>query len=383
LEIKVINRKIPKILLEGFILLIMVVFHQCESNDRFYRPNLPEKLCVIGILDVDINRTPDNKYFFPEFDVFIDTIQFISFIKSYQIEYPEEVNDSLRDFSFAISSSEGQLFAYRNDKPIVVPLKVKFHEKLELVSGHKYYLEAKEKDIPGISAEVIVPPPPSLLELISVEKEKIVLSSPSVIWTWEAHVDDTVRIVKVDTLKSVTVKISFNNIIENRQFYAIIIGGEYYFLSQIQNPFKGFLDFTIREGNSPGFFAEIPSLSVMHHPDPNEPFLATTVRAYFIDGSKIPGDKCNITLSTQFHGPYSNKFESLVVEHEAFSSIRIKLLSIPEEFYNFEKSLYTYKKIKEDPFSEPIYLDGNIKDGTGIFAICRSSEIIVNFSPWF
>jgi hypothetical protein len=381
LKIKPIYRKNPEILIEGLAIIIMLFFHQCESNDKFYRPNLPEKLCIIGIFDTDIDRNADSKYFFPEFDISIDTIQFISFIKSYQIEYPEEVNDSLRDFSFAISTSEGQLFAYKNDKPIVVPLKIKFNKMLEFVSGNKYCLEAKEKDNQGISAEVIAPPPPSGLELVSVEKEKIVLSPPSVIWEWEAHIDDTVRIIKVDTLKSVIVRISFNNIKGNRQFYALIIGGEYYFLSQIINPSKGFLDFAIRECNTPGFFAEIPGLSVMQHPDPHEPWLASVAKAYFIDGSKIPGDKCYITISTLFHGSYSNKYESLVHEHEAFSSIRIKLLSIPEEFYNFEKSLYTYMKIKKDPFSEPIYLNGNIKGGNGIFAICRSKDLTINLSP--
>lgn len=54
------------------IALTLVISH-CERNDRFYRPNMSEKLCSIGIIDAD------------------DTLlRHISFEKSFQVEYPEE-----------------------------------------------------------------------------------------------------------------------------------------------------------------------------------------------------------------------------------------------------------------------------------------------------
>lgn len=34
-------------------------------------------------------------------------------------------------------------------------------------------------------------------------------------------------------------------------------------------------------------------------------------------------------------------------------------------------------------FSEPVYLNGNIKEGNGVFAICRSSVLSIKFSPLF
>ena len=49
---------------------------------------------------------------------------------------------------------------------------------------------------------------------------------------------------------------------------------------------------------------------------------------------------------------------------------------------SFEKSLDTYGKISRDPFAEPIYINGNIKGGNGIFALCRSRELKITFSPW-
>jgi len=57
--------------------------------------------------------------------------------------------------------------------------------------------------------------------------------------------------------------------------------------------------------------------------------------------------------------------------------LTINLISIPEELYLFEKSLYTYDRVSDDPFSEPVYLNGNIQEGNGIFAICRGSNFIL------
>jgi hypothetical protein len=88
-------RSIKRFLFFSLTVPLVVLFGKCESNDRFYRPNMPEKLCSVGIIDAD------------------DTIRYISVEKSFQIEYPEEVNDSLREFSFKISSS-GKEFLKRN-----------------------------------------------------------------------------------------------------------------------------------------------------------------------------------------------------------------------------------------------------------------------------
>jgi hypothetical protein len=97
------------------------------------------------------------------------------------------------------------------------------------------------------------------------------------------------------------------------------------------------------------------------------------LKAFFIDGGKIPDNRCFIKLSTKFqdgHSPF-----------HLIESFRIKLLSIPKQLYLFEKSLYTYEKTSGDPFTEPIYLNGNIKSGNGVFAICRSTDFTITFSP--
>ena len=66
----------------------LLIISGCESPERFYRPDLPEKLCVVGIIDVDDT-----------------TLRHISFEKSFQSEFIDELNDSLRNFTFSLSSS--------------------------------------------------------------------------------------------------------------------------------------------------------------------------------------------------------------------------------------------------------------------------------------
>lgn len=357
------------------ILVVLLCFH-CEGNDRYYRPNLPGIICIIGMIDIDTSLS----YFSyrpypwlfpeisPEFLPDSNSTRSISFEKSYQIEYPEELTDSLREFEFTISSSGGTLFNYQNNRPLQRLFRFELADSIIFSSGEKYYIEAKEKDLHEISAEIVVPEPPSVPDLISVEKEPIVLSKP---------LDDCWG--GIDTLKSVVIRFSFKKNNERRQYYAIIVDGIYRRITP-QERFFGYLDFSLRESNSTGFFAPWHGLYVRHYPRPPGGYYlgdAAPVSAYFIDGSKIPGEKCEITVSTQFHGPLTNSNYLW----EKYYSVRIKLLSIPEELYLFEKSLYTYGKIKKDPFSEPVLLNGNIKGGNGVFAICRSTELIVNFSP--
>jgi hypothetical protein len=85
------------------------------------------------------------------------------------------------------------------------------------------------------------------------------------------------------------------------------------------------------------------------------------IKAFFIEGSNIPESKCIIKSSAQF-----NDNHSLFARIKSF---RIKPISIPIQLYFFEKSLFPYKNTSDDPFTEPIYFNGNIIGGNGVFAI--------------
>ncbi len=64
-----------------------------------------------------------------------------------------------------------------------------------------------------------------------------------------------------------------------------------------------------------------------------------------------------------------------------YNSVRIRIMSIPVELYKWAQSLYYYDRVTQDPFSEPVNITGNIKGGNGVFAVCRSKELIVEFNP--
>lgn len=328
------------------VFFIAFLLLDCKKTDRFVRPDLPEKLCSIGIIDAD------------------DTSRYISFEKSYQSEYPEEINDSLRELLFSISTPEKEIFLYHTDETMKNLFDFKIPDSIAFISGKTYFLTARERTLASISADIIVPEPPSQPNYISASRETTTLSIPQ-------------NCSGLTIVKSVEVNFSFTNNNEQKKYYAVIVEGTGTSLSSLFIPSSGLLDFAVKETNYPGFFAEIYGL-IMYHYKCNGNFLSVVkspVFGYFIDGTNTSDKICNITISTQFSDTYC--------VYDFLKAIHIKILSIPEELYLFEKSLYTYEQTMNDPFSEPVYLNGNIKGGNGVFAICRSRNLSINFSTWY
>jgi hypothetical protein len=354
-----------RIVIIGLTIVFMVLIVHCEGKDRYYRPNLPEKLCSIGVIDADDTS---------DYDVLpmpVDnrtSARIISFEKSYQSEYPEDVNDSLRGFSFSISSSDKELFNFKSDTAIKNFKGFKIPAGIDFRTNEKYYLFAREQNTPEISAEVIVPVSPLKPKLISINRENLKLSEPT-------------ECIGYTTVKSAVIDFSFENDNRTDIYYAILLEGDGDNVSSTFPIRKSQLEFEVRYCNTKGFFAILPGFTMYRitcMADRNfdrTPFIKVPVSVYIIEGSKIPDNKCTIKISTQFQNE-SSPFDYL-------RSLRVRLLSIPKELFLFEKSLYSYNLNSKDPFSEPIYLNGNIKGGNGVFAICRSSELIINFSPWY
>jgi len=356
-------KKISVKLLSTILIITTVLFTFCESNDRFYRPNLPESLCCIGIIDVDdtISDNPLNPYSFN------DHLRYISFEKSFQSEYHEEKDDSLRKFSFSISGQNAELFSFHCDSNLKNLESYKLPESMEFLSGEKYFLKASEEGSNDISAEVIVPEPPLNLILNSVHKET---ESATL------NLEPGCQLYWDDSIKYGIIDLSFD--VMSDAYYAILLEGVGYNVTFPPN-ILGFVDFSVMNNKIGGFNAILYGLKMVHRNCTGKVSRLThsAVKAFFIDSKNIPEKRCNIILSVKFNDGYSI--------FQIFTSFRIKLLSIPRELYLFEKSLYTYEEVAEDPFSEPIYLNGNIKNGNGVFAICRSSEVYVNlpFPPMF
>ena len=356
-QFKAALRKLSTI---GSIILVLLILFNCESNERFFRPNLPEKLCSIGIIDAD--DTSDYDFYTEPFDS-RTSARFISFEKSYQAEYPGEVDDSLREFSFTISTLYKEIFTYKSDTAIKNLRGFKIPAEIDFRIGEKFYLLAKEHDTPEISSEITVPFSPSKPELISIKREKTVLIEPS-------------SCIGNEIAKSAIIDLSFENDSQKELYYAILLEGDGGNESSTFPILKSQLAFDVRYCNTPGFFSILSGYTMYQLTCSNiSIFTKVPVYAYFIEGTKIPFDKCIIKISTQFKNERS-PFNFL-------RALRVRLLSIPKELFLFEKSLYSYSLNIGDPFSEPVYLNGNIKGGNGIFAICRSSELTIKFSPLY
>ena len=350
-------------------IILLTLISSCQTKDEYFRPNLPEKLCCITIIDAD----DTTNYSFSWLTLFEkrNSLRYFSLEKSKQSEYLEELTDSLQDFSYSISSLTGQLFNYENSIKTENLFYMELPDSLKFISGKKYFLSAKEKTLDAISSETIVPDPPPNLNLVSLEKKEYKRNTD-----FNGSLD-----IWGDKYYSGEVRVSFTKSNNKKNYYALFLDGKGSLLPDLlfnmpNARYFGPIDFFVRESNTPYFISEIQGINMVHlngvgfsqvEVDPIEIDLAY---ALFIDGSQIPGDECIISLSIPFgdtHAPIST-----------LASFRIKLFAITEEFYLFEKSLYTYIKVKNDPFSEPVYLNGNIKGGNGIFTICRSTTIELN-----
>jgi len=342
------------------LIIVLLTMVHCESTDRFYRPNLQEQLCTIGIIDADDTLSLNYQNPYSQYNY----LRFISFEKSFQSEYPEERDDSLRDFSFSISSQNEEMFSYCSDSVLKNLESYKLPADLDFISGEKYFLEARTEGLNDISAEIKVPNPPSNIRVNSVHKE-----------TEPAIQKPGCHFVLDDSIKYAIIDISFDT--EPASYYAILLEGTGFGANGVL--FSGFADFSVTNNCIKGFNAMVYGLKMPHLDCTGEinRLTKTSVKAFLFDGKNIPGDRCNIILSARFNDSYSPFY--------IFTSFRIKLLSIPRELYQFEKSLYLYEKVAEDPFSEPVYLNGNIRNGNGIFAVCRSTtaSIILPFIPMF
>lgn len=331
----------------SLLIILIALIVRCEGKDKFIRPNLSEELCSIGIIDVD------------------DTVRYISFEKSYQSEYIDEITDSLRGLTFSIYSKSKSIYFYKADSTIKNVENLKIPDTIDFTSGETCYLSASEKKVNSISAEAIVPQKPSDLELISFNKEIIKISDPK-----ECSISASV--------KSVEITFSFDNYMKDEEYFAVlVVGSGFSFSSSYVPSYSSFLDFSVRSCNTPGFLSIMHGI-IMYHKMCKNGFYHTEkspVFAYFMEGKKIPNNKCQITLYTQFQDSYA--------VYDALKTLKIKLMSIPKPLYLFEKSLYTYKQTVNDPFTEPIYLNGNIIGGNGVFALCRSSELSISLSPLF
>ncbi len=352
-------------IIESFLnIILFILISSCQTKNEYFRPNLPEKLCCITIIDAD-DTTNYNFSFLHLFEL-RNSASYFSLEKSKQSEYYDELIDSLQEFSYFISSSTGQLFNYVNSVKTENLFYMELPDSLKFISGEKYFLSAKEKTLDAISSETIVPDPPPMLNLVSLAKKEYKRNTD-----FNGSLD-----IWGDKYYSGEVTVSFKKSHNEKKYYALLIDAKGttlpdLFFNMPLALYNGPIDFNVRESNVPFFMSGIQGINMVHFKlHMNVPDEKDLAHAIFIDGSQITGDECILSLTIPFgdtHTPIST-----------LSRFKIKLFTITEEYFLFEKSLYTYIKVKNDPFAEPVYLNGNIKGGNGIFTICRSTVLELN-----
>ena len=359
-----------------FVVFVALIILQCEGRERFYRPDLPEQLCAVGLIDIDDTLSYDEfcQYcWFPYGDTMV-SLKRIYFEKSFQSDFTNGSTDSLSEFIFRISDEKEDIFVYQNVPPIRNPI-VEIPADLKFETGRKYFFNANEKETPDISVECIVPELPPTPSLVSLKTGIAILDLPKegcfyhTILGWSRDSTYSRRFAEIE--------FSFTNINSDSYYAIFLIGTPSYEMDWGPRwPNPNFMNYNVLETNTDGFFYTFKGVVTMQHLCFEFPqyqwgieFEYDRLNAYFIDGNRIPGGNCTTKIFVQWDNV---KYIPSFIEY-----FRVRILSIPKEAYLFYKSLNTYKMERDDPFGELININGNVVGGNGVIALCRSRDLIV------
>jgi hypothetical protein len=319
-----------KKLITDFLFCLLILLNSCQGLTDFIPPDFEEKLFVNAVIN---NGRDQNK---------------IIIEKSFQYEYPSEVKATLEDLSVIIRSESEIVFEYFNPNSENRTDTVHLPTSLEFIPNQKYTLIISEKNTESITSEIAVPHPPTIPE-ISIEGIAQTLLPPPA----ECH----------NPVKAIVLNVNFRS--DEDCFYYLDIEGHLNPL--FEDMLIKLIDYDIIESNTPYFNTFIYGFgSVGFSSCALTPFFIIPGHTYkpcFFDGKTIPGNACNIKIKIDINKLY-----------DYARPIKITLNSIPKDLYAYEKSYYTYYETGNDPFSEPVYIRGNIKRGYGIFAICGGSQ---------
>ncbi len=339
-------------------ILLSIIIASCNDSDKYFRPDLTEKLCIVGIIDDD---TVNYKYTFVDLKEKRNNLRFISFERSVQNEYMNIAGESLSNLNFKIVTSDSLVIEFHGQAEIENQFYWELPDTLKFHSGEEYSIIAQEESSHEVSAVTTVPDVPPQIFLISIHKER----SPG----------NKLSCYPFDSSFCVIVKISIKNPRTSIQYYAIMVDGKGTWGNPSSHPIPYFgpTDFIINETNTFGFYSEIPGLKIRHkvcfegEQGREAGSQISNSQVYIFDGNETPSDEFTFTISI----PYHNDFSPIT----SLDFPRLKLLSITKELYDYEKNIRIYLKNKSDPFSEPVYIKSNILYGNGIFSICRSTSL--------
>jgi hypothetical protein len=375
-------RSVIKISTVSLITVLAVLILQCESKDKFYLPDLPEQICAAGLIDID-----DTLHYAICNSSIQASSKKIFFEKSFQ-SIDSLGSDYLRDLNFRISDGKEDIFTEHINEPTLNPA-VEIPSDLRFESGRKYFFRAGERDAPDISAECVVPELPPELTLVSLKTWFDIQNFPKTEVCFNnnrGHRESTY------TRRYAEIEFTFNNT-DPESYYALFLIGspqhprEDIFGIGLVAP--SFINYDVIESNTYGFKQTFIGGLTIYNYCRNTSFnqwgtdcKSAKLYTYFIDGNKIPGGNCIIKIST-----YWDNIQYMPSFIEYF---RVRLMSIPKEAYLFYKSLYISTAQVDDPFAQPVNVNGNVVGGNGVIALCRSRDLIVytgqtggRFDPYF
>jgi len=382
------------------IIFVASIILQCGGNERFYRSDLPEQICAIGLIDIDdtvaygVCSNPDwrSNPIYPHYcptcliDSLVSTRK-IFFEKSYQTEYSDGSTDVFIDFEFKISDGNNDIYVYKENESVWNPF-ISIPADFIFEPGKKYYFSASERDAEDISAVCTIPALPPEPWLVSLKTGINILDLPKddkryfysdLYGFYKPWKEDTTTY----TRRFAEIEFSFANNNPESYYTFFLIGTPHYGI-QLDEDARGiwqsnFLNYGVLETNTEGFFYTYKGgITIQHFRlDLTENCYTTgcmtdTLRTYFIDGSKIPGGTCTIKILAQW--------DNVIYIPSFVKYLRVRIMSIPKEAYLFYKSLYTYKMERDDPFGELININGNVAGGNGVIGLSRSKDLKIDIN---
>lgn len=312
--------------------LSILFLSHCQGDLIFVPPDFPEKLCVVGIIDAD------------------DTTRAIIFEKSYQSSYIGEISDSLRGLHFSLSTETERIIDYKFTSVQPRITKWIMPDDVLFESNTKYSLHAIEQGAGEIFSELVVPSPPIEFSAQHVGSVNSFLPHP-----FECY----------NPISSALINVRFKP--SSNYYYMLMVDNTYIHYGKATNTYVGY---SVIESNCISFSTTLSpefKRQELYECFRSRPLIIPTTQCEFnfFDTQKLEGSECIFTIKIDIH---QDLFDSS-------RPIRIRLSSIPEELYDYQKSIHTFRSSSLDPFSEPVFLKGNIIGGYGIFAIYRSTQI--------
>jgi Domain of unknown function (DUF4249) len=335
--------------------------------------------CETLVDDLPLSRFPElkSKLVLTSFISTIDTVISVKLTQSVPLfgEYPKPKIEKVLGFngdSITVVNynednvvADAQVVLANGQNSIIIPYNKVTRQydmaanKFPIVAGKTYTLTAKTKDL-FIETSTTVP-----FEIIKIENIKID-STFEKVTIWEANgagqgqpVDKLLKVINVD--------FDWIDIPKVNNYYKV----EAFIENKIEFPLLEKKEITYR----PTFNKNFANWDGKNYA-PKKKYVTDEN----LDGKSIfsPKGKIRIYPQNRNNGlTFEGKFYP--IKEQDFKTLTVKLLNVNKDFYQNQISLETFSASDGNPFSEPVQVYSNIKNGLGCFGAYNISTKKVTF----